>query len=103
MSTKKSLDYYRMLREPRVLDLTGLSARRREELERLGKFPKRVRLTDSQHNGAVAWVEGEILEWLQQRIEKSEADRNAKAAKAPKLTLAQRIRKAAPVQKKTGV
>ncbi|HEV2678725.1 MAG TPA: AlpA family phage regulatory protein [Aliidongia sp.] len=35
-----------------------------DRLEKAGKFPLRVHLTP----GTVAWVEGEIDEWLQRRI-----------------------------------
>lgn len=52
----------RLIRLPEVLDKTGLS---RSRLYADKSFPKRVRL------GArgVAWVEAEIEEWIQERIE----------------------------------
>lgn len=37
-------------------------------LERAGKFPKRVRLGPNR----VGWIEGEILDWLEERIAKRE-------------------------------
>ena len=36
-----------------------------DRLEKSGRFPKRVRLGP----GRVGWVESEVLEWLQQRID----------------------------------
>ena len=38
-------------------------------LEKVGKFPKRVRLGQ----GRVAWVEEEIDEWIKQRIAERDA------------------------------
>jgi len=38
-------------------------------LEKEGRFPKRVRLGDSPR-GRVGWIEGEIDQWLQSRIDR---------------------------------
>ena len=63
----------RFLREREVASLTGLSRVRRWELERLGRFPRRVKL--SVH--AVGWVESEIRDWMRERI-----DARSRAARA---------------------
>ncbi|MGR9109009.1 MAG: helix-turn-helix transcriptional regulator [Gammaproteobacteria bacterium] len=55
----------KILNSKQVRELTLYSPQHRDRLERAGKFPKRVRL--GQHR--VGWVESEILEWLQQRID----------------------------------
>ncbi len=53
----------RILREPTVKEMTGLSSTTRWRLERKGEFPRRVRLSA----GAMGWVEDEILDWLSNR------------------------------------
>lgn len=50
-------------RWPRVHDLTGLSRPTIWRLEKDGLFPKRRRLSGN----TVAWIEDEILEWLNSR------------------------------------
>jgi predicted DNA-binding transcriptional regulator AlpA len=39
-------------------------------LEKAGKFPKHIKLTE---NGRCAWVESEVHDWLRERIERSRA------------------------------
>ena len=50
-----------IIRRPAVLDRTGLSYTTIWRLEGAGKFPARVRLTDS---GRVGWFAAEIDEWI---------------------------------------
>lgn len=52
----------RLIRLPEVLNKTGLS---RSRLYADESFPKRVRLGTR----GVAWVEAEVDEWIQDRIE----------------------------------
>lgn len=54
----------RFVRLPEVKARTGLSETRIVELERAGKFPKRIKISDR----AVAWVESEIEEWLEKKL-----------------------------------
>lgn len=54
----------RVLRRPEVRARTGLSDTRIDELEALGRFPRRVQLSAR----AVAWVECEIQGWLHSLI-----------------------------------
>jgi len=54
----------RFLRFPAVRARTGLSRSTIWRLERAGRFPRHRRI--SRH--AVAWVEGEIAEWIQSKV-----------------------------------
>jgi prophage regulatory protein len=51
------------LRWQKIHELTGISRTTVWRLETDGKFPRRRRLTGN----AVAWIEEEILEWLNSR------------------------------------
>lgn len=53
----------RTLRKPAVEVMVGLSRTTIERLEKQGKFPRRILLSER----AVGWDEGEILKWLEQR------------------------------------
>jgi prophage regulatory protein len=54
-----------LLRKPEVARRTGLSPNRIDELEKVGRFPRRVPLSDR----AVAWVESEIEGFIRGRID----------------------------------
>lgn len=65
MSDTTSTDLLpRLLRKPRVRDLTGLSDRGIDNRVRKGAFPAPVLLDARQ----TAWVEAEVLAWVQERI-----------------------------------
>lgn len=51
------------LRWPRIHELTGMSRTTVWRLETAGNFPRRRRLTGN----AVAWIEDEIMDWLDSR------------------------------------
>lgn len=53
----------RIIRERECKELTGLSRTRRYELEQLGKFPRRVKLSSS----AVGWKLSDIYRWIESR------------------------------------
>lgn len=53
----------RMLREPEVRSMTGLSHATLWRLERAGSFPKRVKLSTN----AVGWPQGAIEAWVEAR------------------------------------
>ena len=55
----------RILSKRQVKDLVLYSPQHIARLEAAGKFPRRVRLGQNR----VGWVEGEVLEWLQSRID----------------------------------
>jgi prophage regulatory protein len=54
----------RFIREPELLDITGLSATAIDLLEARGEFPRRAPLGMR----AVGWVEAEVTEWQRRRI-----------------------------------
>ena len=62
-----------LLRRNEVQRITGLGRTRLDELEREGRFPARVRVSDR----AVAWRSDELDEWLASRPRASDvrADR----------------------------
>jgi len=53
----------RIMRRPEVEAVTGLRRTRLDELERLGKFPQRVRISDR----ATGWRSDEVEEWIESR------------------------------------
>jgi prophage regulatory protein len=61
----RELTNTKILRERQVKDLTGLSRVTRWRLERNGRFPCRVQLSQR----CVGWPEYEVLDWLKERVE----------------------------------
>lgn len=55
----------RMLSKKQVQALVLYSPQHIARLEKAGKFPKRVKLGQNR----VGWIEAEVLEWLQARID----------------------------------
>jgi prophage regulatory protein len=53
----------RFVREAECKKITGLSRTRRWELERKGKFPKRIKLSER----AVAWRLSDLMSWMEER------------------------------------
>ena len=53
----------RLIRMPEVRSMTGLSRTRIYELEALGRFPRRRKLSER----ACAWVASEVQEWIRSR------------------------------------
>ena len=60
----------RMLSKKQVREVVLYSGQHIGRLERAGKFPKRVQLGPCR----VGWVEQEVLDWLQQRIEQRDGN-----------------------------
>ena len=54
----------RILRAKEVDHLTGTHETQRYRLEAIGRFPRRVKITDK----SVGWIEGEILAWIKGRM-----------------------------------
>ena len=52
----------RFVREAECKQITGLSRTRRWELEREGKFPKRIKLSER----AVAWRLSDLMNWMEE-------------------------------------
>lgn len=57
-----------LLRRPLVLQRTGLRSTALDDAISRGEFPMPITITDS--GRAVAWLEGEVDEWLADRIAK---------------------------------
>ena len=53
----------RIIRKPRVTEITGLSPSTYRRLELAGEFPKRVKLSKA----AVGWIEADVLAWVEAR------------------------------------
>ena len=53
----------KIIRVAEVLERTGMSKTTIDRLERAGKFPKRVKISDR----AVGWHDTEINKWLESR------------------------------------
>lgn len=58
----------RMLSKRQLKELVLYTPQHIARLEAAGKFPKRVRLGPNR----VGWVEDEVLDWLQRRIDRRE-------------------------------
>lgn len=58
----------RILSKRQLKELVLYSPQHIARLEAAGKFPKRVQLGPNR----VGWVEDEVLEWLQERIDRRE-------------------------------
>ncbi len=56
----------RLLSKRQVKEMVLYSPQHIARLEAAGRFPKRVRLGPNR----VGWIEDEVLEWLQERIDK---------------------------------
>jgi prophage regulatory protein len=54
----------RLIREREILERTGLSRTQRWRLEREGRFPTRVQLSDR----AFGWIESEVEAWIAERV-----------------------------------
>jgi prophage regulatory protein len=66
-------DTVRLLSKKQVRELVLYSPSQIKRLEDLGMFPKRVRL--GRYRGSrVGWVEGEVRQWLQDRLKERETD-----------------------------
>lgn len=52
-----------VLREKKVIDITGLSRTTIWRQEREGKFPRRIKISER----AVWWLKSDILNWLENR------------------------------------
>ena len=60
----------KMLSKRQLKELVLYTPQHIQRLENAGKFPKRVKLG----NNRVGWIEAEVLEWLQERIDARDND-----------------------------
>lgn len=58
----------RLLSKRQLKELVLYSSQHVARLEKVGKFPRRVRLGNGPRS-RVGWLEAEVLEWLQKRID----------------------------------
>jgi prophage regulatory protein len=59
----------RIVRDPEATEITGLSRSRRHELAAVGKFPKKVKLSER----ASGYRYSELMQWLESRPHASHA------------------------------
>ena len=59
----------RILSKRQVKEIVLYSPQHLARLEKAGQFPKRVTLGPNR----VGWVESEVLDWLQERLDRREA------------------------------
>ena len=53
----------KIIRKTQIKEITGLSPRHVDRLEKAGKFPSRIQLGPR----SVGWQEQDIIEWLESR------------------------------------
>lgn len=58
----------RFLSKRQVKDLVLYSPQHIARLEKVGRFPKRVRLGNGPRS-RVGWIEQEVMDWMQKRID----------------------------------
>ena len=66
-SAAASNAYVRLLRLPQVCQVTGFQRSMIYQLEADRRFPRRIKIGVR----AVGWIEGEVQQWVRQRIEQS--------------------------------
>lgn len=54
----------RFMRKHEVMRVTGLRTTKIWELEKVGDFPKRIKLSER----ASGWLESEITDWVERRV-----------------------------------
>jgi len=59
--------HVRLLRLPQVCQVTGLQRSMIYQMEAERRFPRRIKIGVR----AVGWIEGEVQQWVRQRIEQS--------------------------------
>ncbi len=62
----------RLLSKRQVLDLVPYSPQHIQRLEDAGLFPKRMKLGNGGRNAKAFWVEQEILDWIQDFMDRRE-------------------------------
>lgn len=66
----------RLLSKRQLKELVLYSPQHVQRLEHANRFPKRVRLGNGPRS-RVGWIESEIMEWLQKRIDAREVPTDA--------------------------
>ena len=60
----KTSERKRIIRKPELLNIIGLSYPTIWRMEKMGKFPKRMRLGSN----SCGWLESEVNEWIEGRL-----------------------------------
>ena len=60
----------RIIRKKSLVDKVGYSAMHISRLEKIGRFPKRIRLGPN----AVGWVETEVDDWIKAKVAERDAE-----------------------------
>jgi len=60
----KTSERKRIIRKPELLNIIGLSYPTIWRMEKMGKFPKRLRLGSN----SCGWLESEVNEWIEGRL-----------------------------------
>lgn len=63
----------KLLNKHQLKELVLYSPQHIARLEKAGQFPKRIKIG----NCRVGWIESEVLEWLQEKIDQRDNDTNA--------------------------
>lgn len=66
----------RLLSKRQLKELVLYSAQHVQRLENAGRFPRRIRLGNGPRS-RVGWIESEVLDWLQQRIDRRDTSSDA--------------------------
>ena len=83
-----------ILRIPAVEQATGLCSERLRQLEELGLFPGRFKITPgSGQQGAVGWLKSEITEWVRERAASRDEVPETPALPAPLHAALARVRR----------
>ena len=70
MNTDMNNSPSKLVRIKTVIELTGLSKSYIYDLSNKGIFPKSIQLVPG--GSSVAWIESEVLNWIDQRIQSRE-------------------------------
>ncbi len=84
----------RLIRRPKVSEITGLASSSIYEVMAKGRFPKSVPISP----GRVAWVEEEILDWVAARVKERDEGRAELTAQWPRIAV-KRLRMGLPRRK----
>lgn len=79
----------RLIRLPEVISITGCKRTKIYQLERAGKFPKRISL-----GATTAWSEREVRAWVQLRIAARDQDEAKRKEIGARLTRVRQEQKA---------
>jgi len=62
----------KFIRETECQQITGLSRSTRWRMEKVGKFPKRIKISDN----VIGWLNEDIENWVKEKVEAGLNDNN---------------------------